>query len=428
MIKIGVYLPDHIKANVGGGYSYTFRLMRDLLAHPEGKRFVPVVFSKDNAFLKELGVDECVEIQKPAKKFSYPHWSVADKIGLKLGKLFGSKLTERLQDEVLADYQAKSTSATWDANLNTLKHAGIDAMFYFSYDHYQFGFSELDLPYIASIWDIGHVFTSPFPELNNRDNFAYRERVIRQYLSRASLVVSESDQGSRDLTFHYQVKPEQLISIPMFPSAVADMPESEADKSILNRVDPNGNGFFFFPGQFWAHKNHLGLLNAFKTASEKLGKPLRLVFTGSDKGNHKLVESEIERLGLTGKVVNAGFIPVTQLRALYAAAIGVVFPSYLGPTNMPILEALYCGCPLACSDFDGHREQAGNAALYFDPADADSIAKAMISLADDSAGVRGTLLENMPAVVRSSRAAYKDALQTLMVAIGRLESKIKTYS
>ena len=140
------------------------------------------------------------------------------------------------------------------------------------------------------------------------------------------------------------------------------------------------------------------------------------------------MESEIERLGLTGKVVNAGFIPVTQLRALYAAAIGVVFPSYLGPTNMPILEALYCGCPLACSDFDGHREQAGNAALYFDPADADSIAKAMISLADDSAGVRGTLLENMPAVVRSSRAAYKDALQTLMVAIGRLESKIKTYS
>src|SRR5580692_2032839 len=45
----------------------------------------------------------------------------------------------------------------------------------------------------------------------------------------------------------------------------------------------------------------------------------------------------------------------------------MVFPSLLGPTNMPISEAISCGCPVICSDFAGHHEQTQGAALYIDP-------------------------------------------------------------
>lgn len=60
----------------------------------------------------------------------------------------------------------------------------------------------------------------------------------------------------------------------------------------------------------------------------------------------------------------------------------LVFPSLLGPTNMPPLEARVLGCPVLCSDFLGHREQLGDGALYFNPENEDEIVKSMLIVLD----------------------------------------------
>ena len=44
----------------------------------------------------------------------------------------------------------------------------------------------------------------------------------------------------------------------------------------------------------------------------------------------------------------------------------MVFPSIVGPNNYPPIEAASLGCPVILSDLPGHREQMGNAALYFE--------------------------------------------------------------
>jgi glycosyltransferase involved in cell wall biosynthesis len=40
-------------------------------------------------------------------------------------------------------------------------------------------------------------------------------------------------------------------------------------------------------------------------------------------------------------------------------------PSYLGPTNLPLLEAEAIGCPVICNDFKGHREMLERGTTIF---------------------------------------------------------------
>ena len=50
-------------------------------------------------------------------------------------------------------------------------------------------------------------------------------------------------------------------------------------------------------------------------------------------------------------------------------------PSYFGPTNIPPLEAMALGCPVAVSNKYAMPEQVGDAGLLFDPDSPEEIAK-----------------------------------------------------
>ena len=54
-----------------------------------------------------------------------------------------------------------------------------------------------------------------------------------------------------------------------------------------------------------------------------------------------------------------------------------MFPSLYEGFGQPVLEALACAWPVACSDLPPLREVAGDDAVYFDPRDPESIADAI---------------------------------------------------
>ena len=66
-------------------------------------------------------------------------------------------------------------------------------------------------------------------------------------------------------------------------------------------------------------------------------------------------------------------------------------PSFLGPTNMPPMEARALNCPVLCSDHLGHKEQLGDGAIYFNPNSSDEIYDAMKRILDPE--FRSSLLE-----------------------------------
>ncbi len=78
-----------------------------------------------------------------------------------------------------------------------------------------------------------------------------------------------------------------------------------------------------------------------------------------------------------------GWVDDRTLDGLYRAATCFVLPSLAEGFGLPVLEAMARGTPVACSDISALREVAGDAALYFDPLDAASIARRPRECLDD---------------------------------------------
>lgn len=79
-------------------------------------------------------------------------------------------------------------------------------------------------------------------------------------------------------------------------------------------------------------------------------------------------------LGIKNKVCQA-FVPDDEMPTLYANSVAFVFPSRYEGFGIPILDAFACGCPVILSRASCFPEVAGDAALYFELNDPDSLSK-----------------------------------------------------
>jgi len=146
------------------------------------------------------------------------------------------------------------------------------------------------------------------------------------------------------------------------------------------------DGFLFFLGSNRVHKNLSNLLKAFERASDQIPATKSLVISGlrrtlspEDQATIANVNRQRERIIFTGYITNE------QVRRLYEKADAFVFPSLSEGFGLPVLEAFHFGAPLLCSSTTSLPEIAGDAALYFDPADPVSIADCIKSFYRDPA-------------------------------------------
>jgi glycosyltransferase involved in cell wall biosynthesis len=146
--------------------------------------------------------------------------------------------------------------------------------------------------------------------------------------------------------------------------------------------DPNveREPLLYYPARPWPHKNHARLYEAL--ALVRRSRPeLRLVLTGAGHDPGKLPDG-VEALGDADLATRV---------SLYRRAALVVFPSLYEGFGLPPLEAMACGCPVACSDAGSLPEVVGDAAVLFDPRDAAAIAVGVENALrrSDDLGVRG---------------------------------------
>ena len=87
--------------------------------------------------------------------------------------------------------------------------------------------------------------------------------------------------------------------------------------------------------------------------------------------------------GLEENVIIKGFVSNEQIIYLYKHAVGLIMPSYFGPTNLPPLEAMALGCPVAVANNYAMPEQVGEAGLLFHPDAPEEMADCILKMWKD---------------------------------------------
>ncbi len=144
--------------------------------------------------------------------------------------------------------------------------------------------------------------------------------------------------------------------------------------------------YLFYPANFWPHKNHIRLLQAFKIVADRLETTIRLVLTGNiDSNQGKLIKNCVQELGLEGQVHFAGVLTDAQMYATYKNALAVVIPTLYEAGSFPLIEAILMNVAVVCSNVTSLPETIGDPNFTFDPNSIEQMSNRMYDvITDDS--------------------------------------------
>jgi glycosyltransferase involved in cell wall biosynthesis len=212
---------------------------------------------------------------------------------------------------------------------------------------------------------------------------AWRHLTNRLLTRRASRIVCESNFVKRDIVRFFGISGDRIAVIPAPPVTV--LRDSRLDEEMLTAVRDKfklPRTFLFYPAQFWPHKNHRRLVEAFAIVS-KAHPECGLVLTGKRRDEYDRVFGRVRELGLSSQVLHIGYVETAELAALYRLATVTVVPTLFESISIPVYEAFSLGTAVCVSDVVALPEQVGDAALLFDPRSTRDIADKICTLLAD---------------------------------------------
>lgn len=238
-----------------------------------------------------------------------------------------------------------------------------------------------DVPSLYQPWDLQHVHLPEF--FSNRER-ARRELTYQAFCTQAARIVTATSWVKSDLVAQYGIPAERIavVNVPPVTSAYPEL-TPQAVRAICERLQLPER-FLLYPAQTWPHKNHARLFQALAQLRAD-GLRVPLVCSGQRNEHHGAVLRAAREAGIRNDVKFLGFVTPMEMGAVYRSARAMVFPSLYEGWGLPIVEAFQTGLPVACSNVTSLPKLVGNAALVFDPHDAEDIAGAIRHLWIDDA-------------------------------------------
>jgi glycosyltransferase involved in cell wall biosynthesis len=339
-IKLGVVAlagPDN-----GGTYQYTLSMLQ-ALGHVSGLE-ITVYGDSRNPDLVKLG---------------YPIWHFTESRSRQTAALIADRMHVRLPDRF----------ASQDILLAPI---------------YSLALLHTSKPFAYTLHDVQENY---FPENFSRRQRVWRYQVHAQLLARAARVICESSQVQADIVGTFGIAEQRTVVITAAP--LQPLPADASDdrlQAVRNRL-LLPEKFLFYPAQFWVHKNHLRLIEAFAEAVTEVP-DLKLVLTGKKRDEYDVVMRAIGKFGLRDKVCHLGYVEQDDLPPIYRLATALIMPSLFESVSIPIYEAFQVGTPVMASNILAIPEQVGDAGLLFDPSSVASIKQAILKMTADPEAAR----------------------------------------
>jgi glycosyltransferase involved in cell wall biosynthesis len=235
----------------------------------------------------------------------------------------------------------------------------------------------------------------------------------------ADRVLTVSENSKTDIVRLLRVPKEKVHAIYNGVDASFRVLDREACARRVEEAYSISRSFILAPGGLSRNKNTGTLLKAFARLKAS-GMPHLLVLTGGGEGKDvRGVRSEIQKLRLERDAILTGYVPASDMPALYNACCLVAYPTLYEGFGLPVLEAMACGAPVITSNVSSLPELAGDAALLIDPRSPEELFEAMSRVIREC-DVRETLLQRgLDRVHRFSwRATAEQTVQVYRESIG----------
>ena len=254
-----------------------------------------------------------------------------------------------------------------------LRHHGVDV-----FSHADLAVQYPGIKAIAWIPDFQHKY---LPGFFSKEEISFRDSEYERMADCMDKVILSSETAKDDFTKYYPQHKEKACVLRFAP--VLDFDSFNQVSEVEEKYGITGK-YFFLPNQYWKHKNHKVVLQALRILKDE-GKFVRVVSTGNTSdyrapGHFAEIETFVKEHELGDRYLILGMVPYADVQALAEASLGYINPSFFEGWSTTVEEAKYRGKPILLSDLKVHREQAPAKGVFFDPNNAEDLAKKMWDL------------------------------------------------
>ena len=199
-------------------------------------------------------------------------------------------------------------------------------------------------------------------------------------LRAADHVAAISEAARIDLVSCFSV-PASKVSVTPLAAGPEYRPQPASEVGRVREKYHLPENFLLYLGINKPHKNLSALIDAYAQVASRNAP--QLVIAGAWDNRYPQSQQRAQSHQLHDAVRFLGPVDERDLPGLYSAATLFVFPSLYEGFGLPVLEAMACGAPVACSNTASLAEVSGEAALLFNPHSAAEIRDAMVELIED---------------------------------------------
>lgn len=236
------------------------------------------------------------------------------------------------------------------------------------------------LPTVVTVHDLSVI---RFPEWHPADRVRVHERRFDRGLRLAAHVIVVSEAVRREVIAGLGVPADRVTAVPNgVGPAFHPLPATEVATVRVRLGLPQR--YYLCVGTIEPRKNVGTAMRAFADLPAEVRESCPLVLVGPWGWKSDADREYYEDVGRDRGVRHLGYIADADLPALYAGAVGLVYPSHYEGFGLPPLEMLACGGAVIASTAEAVREVCGPHAAFIEPEDLPGWRSAMYQLATDA--------------------------------------------
>jgi glycosyltransferase involved in cell wall biosynthesis len=209
-------------------------------------------------------------------------------------------------------------------------------------------------------------------------NEPYFRKLLAQAGAEGNLLLTTTDHVRRQMTALPDAdRPKAEATTVDISGAFDRLPEPIDDPDLASAR------YFVICGTREPRKNHMLLLNIWRTIASGKEAPPKLILVGGVGWGSELVDGMLTRCEpLAGHVVHVTDLGSPGLFRLMGQAAAVLSPSFDEGYGLPVEEALAMGVPVVAADTPAYREITHGKATLLNPLDGPGWRQAILALAD----------------------------------------------